>query len=193
MVCLSCKGIKNCLPDCLNKYHITPEVEYGSSPFLLIDLPKEYERKMPKLTHSNLLSLNPSQEPPHLDSNFPPGFFQQLTTNPLAHTQNPLPLTNQTNEPNVEWLTDRFLTNNDFRYNGNEEAMLDDFLGEHGDMDIDFRADTGDIENRLHFTLNESIHNILLDDIPVIDNEFCTMYEYDIDASELFPHIEMYK
>ena len=122
-----------------------------------------------------------------------PGYFQQATPNPLAHTQNPLPLTNQTNVSTVEWLTDKFLTDNDFRYNGNEEAILDDFLDEQGDMDIDFHADSGDIEDRLHFTLNESVHNILLDDIPVIDNEFCTMYEYDFDASELFLHIEMYK
>ena len=95
--------------------------------------------------------------------------------------------------PIVDWLTDQSLNDSDFRYNGNEEAGIDEFLEEHGDLDINFLADTQHIEEIQYYSLNENVHNILLEEIQLIDNEFMTMYEYDFDVNERFLHIEMYK
>jgi hypothetical protein len=167
---------------------MTPEIEYYNSPFLLIDLSEEYEKKMPELKNWNLMPLNILNQPPHLDFNCPPGVFQQDMPNPLVHQQNPLPLTNQSEDT----IRDQFLNNNDDRYKYQEE-ILDEFLHENNDMDIEFNADNTEINNILYFSLNENVHNILLQDITVMDNEFSLMYEYDYDPIERFHGIELYK
>ena len=194
MVCPSCQGITNCLPSCSNKYHVTPEVEfYDGSQFLLIDLEEDYQKKMPELQHHSSLPWNSLSEPPQLHYNHAPGVFEQIIPNPLIDTQHPPPLTNHTSNPTVDWLTDQSLVANDFRFNGNEENIIDEFLEQHGDLDIEFNADTSAIEDILYYTLNDSVHNILLGDVPMMENEFIVMYEYDFDPNERFDHIAMYK
>ena len=60
-------------------------------------------------------------------------------------------------------------------------------------MDVDFDSDNTVVNKILYYTLTPNVHNIMLDDVKLLDKEFSIMYQYDYDPNECFPEFEILK